>query len=148
MFTPSGVEARCVDASERPVAQRGGVTVAQGIGARQIHRDEPLVGGTEDRRRFVAPTVWVTVADRRVRKQRPGSFERGDDLRVRFPDGKAAEFRQIRGEAPVALDRGEDRLLGETRGDPDAEVVFPIGGGRMDDAGAGGELDVGVGQDG
>ena len=86
-----------------------------------VERDEPLLGGAEQRGVLAPPAVRVGVADRHLGQQRARRGEVGDDLRVRLPHGLAGEVRHLGDEAAVVVHRVVDlagRLAARARSPP------------------------------
>ncbi len=120
---------------------------------RLVQRDEPLLGGPEERRVLAAPAVGIGVGERHLGDQRPPLLQERDDPRVRVPDREPGEVGDLGDEAPVVVDRVVDRqperpselvvLLAMARGDVDqaGPRVHRDERGRRDPAGA---LDPGV----
>ena len=96
---------------------------------RLVERDEPLLGGPEERRVLAAPAVRIRVGERHLGDQRPALLQVRDDPRVRVPDREPGEVGDLGDEAPVVVDRVVDRqperpaelvvLLAMARGDVD-----------------------------
>uniref|UniRef100_A0A0N5A5U6 NAD-specific glutamate dehydrogenase n=1 Tax=Parastrongyloides trichosuri TaxID=131310 RepID=A0A0N5A5U6_PARTI len=118
--------------------------LAQGFAAVRllVHAHEPLRGGAVDQRGLVAPAVHVAVADGVGEHQRADFGELVDDVRVGFPDELATEEFQRVDVHAVALHRGEDVVVDHAVALAGHEVVFTVGRGRVDHAGAGAQLDV------
>ena len=74
-----------------------------------VQRDEPLLGGAEERRVLAAPAMRIRVDQRDGRHERAGPLEVLDDLRVGVPDRETGEVRHLRDEAPVIVDGIVDR---------------------------------------
>src|SRR5690606_38928515 len=101
-----------------------------------VHADEPLRRGAVDHRRLVAPAVRVAVGDGLGGQQPAGLAQCLDDVRYRLPDVLAAEQREVRRVAAVALHRVEDVVVGQAVRHAGVEVVQAVGGRGVDQAGA------------
>ena len=63
--------------------------------AAPIQRDEPLLGGAEERRVLAAPAVRIGMGERHLRDEGPDRTEVLDDARVRLPHRHAREVRDL-----------------------------------------------------
>ena len=131
LLAPLRVERDFIKRGERPLPQRQRFAVDL---VRLVERDEPLLGGAEDDRRFAAPVVRVAVRVIGFLEEHAEFVELlGDDV-VGFPDGEAGQPVRDGGvEAAVRLDGAVD-----VEADLPAELVVlvAVAGCGVDEAGA------------
>ncbi len=130
------IEAGLVDRGERELAQRGRRLVLGEHADAFVHAHEPLRRGAVDHRRLVAPAVRVAVRDLGGGEQPAGVAQRFDDGLLGLPDELAAEQRQLGRVDAAALHRIEDVVDRHPVADARVEVIDPVRGRRVDDAGA------------
>src|SRR6185437_8334183 len=117
---------------------------------RAIHRQEPLRRIAEDDRRLRPPAMRILMLEFSARDERAGPGQRVDDRLVGVAgfagvgdDALALEARRLLGEGAVLIDR-----IGNARFDPallkepgvrrpQLEVLAPVAGSGMDEAGSG-----------
>ena len=132
LLSPAGDPAHRADPGERLLPKAG-----------PVHRDEPLLRRPEDDGALAAPAVRVGVRDLPAAHQRADLGELFVHLRVRVEHPLSREERDVRGEAPLVVQRGEDR---QAVLEPRLVILAAVAGRRVDAPGPRLERHV-VGQD-
>ena len=101
-----------------------------------IHAHKPLCSSTVYHWCFVAPAVWIAVADAMRGHQAIGVFQRFQNNGNSFPNMLAAKQSEFSGIRAVTLHRVQDIVVLHSVGDARVEVVHAICGRAVNDTGA------------